>query len=93
MLKPLRLGMAPHSKLSHLTTLLPNGTPVCSMMVPLSGGSAWNREQNDSKAADRGNRTVIMGHQWEILGVFSPEGSLHWHYDALHLEPVSFILS
>ena len=41
MLKPLRLGMAPHSKLSHLTTLLPNGAPVCSMMVPLSGGSAW----------------------------------------------------
>ena len=33
------------------------------------------------------------GHQWEILGVFSPEGSLHWHYDALHLGPVSFILS
>ena len=33
MLKPLRLGMVPHSKLSHLTTLLPGGTLVCSLMI------------------------------------------------------------
>ena len=40
MLKPLRLGMAPYSKLSHLATLLLGGTPVCGLMMPLSGGSA-----------------------------------------------------
>ena len=53
MFKLLRLGMVPHSKLSYLATLLPSGAPVCSLMS-LSGGSAWNREQNGSKAADRG---------------------------------------
>ena len=93
MLKLLRLGMVVHSKPPYLATLLPSGTLVCSLMMYLSGGSAWNREQNDSKAADRGNRTAIMGRQWKILGVFSPEGSLHWHYDALHLGPISLILS
>ena len=41
MLKPLRLGMVLHSKLSHLATLLPGGTPVCNRMMPLSVGSAW----------------------------------------------------
>ena len=41
MLKLLRLGMVLHSKLSHLATLLPSGTPVCSLVVSLSGGSAW----------------------------------------------------
>ena len=77
MLKPFRLGMVPHSKLSHLATLLPSGTPVCSLVMPLSGGSAWNRARNASKAADRGNRTAIISHQWEILGAFDPEGSLY----------------
>ena len=61
-LKLLRLGMVPHSKLSHLATLLPSGTSVCSLTIPLSGGSAWNREQNASKVAGRGNLPVIMGH-------------------------------
>ena len=44
MLKLLRLGMVPHSKLSYLATLLPNGAPVCSL-VSLGGGSAWNRSE------------------------------------------------
>ena len=38
MLKPLRLGMVPHSKLSHLTTLLPGGTLVCSLMILSAAG-------------------------------------------------------
>ena len=59
MFKLLRSGMVPYSELSHLATLLPGGTLVCSLM-PLSGGSAWNQEQNDSKVADVGNRTAIM---------------------------------
>ena len=41
MLKLLRLGMVPHSRLSHLATLSSSGTPVCSLMMPLSSGSAW----------------------------------------------------
>ena len=77
MFKLLRLGMVLHSKLSYLATLLSSGMLVCSLMMLLNGGSAWNREQNASKAADRGNRTVIISHQWEILGVFDPEGSLY----------------
>ena len=59
MFKLLRLGMVPHSTLSYLATLLLGGAPVCSLMS-LSGGSAWSREQNDSKAVDRGNQTAIM---------------------------------
>ena len=43
MLKLLRLGMVVHSKLSYLTTLLPSGTPVCNLMMPLSGGSVGIR--------------------------------------------------
>ena len=93
MLKLLRLGMVVHSKPPYLAALLPSGTPVCSLTVSHSGGSAWNQEQNDGKAADRGNQTAIMHHQWEILDVFDPEGSLYWHYDALHLGPISLILS
>ena len=61
MLKLLRLGMVLHSKLSYLATLLSSGILVCSLTMPLSGGSAWNREQNVSKAADTRNRTAIMG--------------------------------
>ena len=41
MLKLLRLGMVLHSKLPYLATLLPSGTPVCSLTISLSGGSAW----------------------------------------------------
>ena len=41
MLKLLQLGMVLYSKLSYLTTLLLSGTPVRSLMMPLSGGSAW----------------------------------------------------
>ena len=50
MLKLLRLGMVPHSKLSYLATLLPNGAPVCSL-VSLGGGhgtvvrDSWNRSE------------------------------------------------
>ena len=51
MLKLLQLGMVLHSKLSYLATLLLGGAPVCSLTISLSGGSAWNRKQNDSKAA------------------------------------------
>ena len=39
MLKLLRLSVVPHSKLSDLATLLLGGTPVCSLVMPLSGGS------------------------------------------------------
>ena len=39
MLKLLQLGMVLHSKLSYLATLPPSGTPVCSLTIPLSGGS------------------------------------------------------
>ena len=53
MLKLPWLGMVLHSRLSHLATLLPSGTSVRSLMVHLSGGSAWNREQNASKVRDR----------------------------------------
>ena len=41
MLKLPRLGMIPHSKLSYLTILLLGGTPVCSLVMPLNGRSAW----------------------------------------------------
>ena len=58
--KLLQLDTVPYSRLSHLATLLPGGTSVCSLMVHLSGGSAWkNREQNDSKAASRMNQLVL----------------------------------
>ena len=43
MLKPLRSGMVPHSRLSHLAALLPSGAPVCSLTMPLSGGSVGIR--------------------------------------------------
>ena len=76
MLKLLQSGMVLHSKLSHLTTLLPNGTPVCSMMVPLSVGSAWIREQNDSKAAGRWDLTAFTTRWWEISWVFDPGSAL-----------------
>ena len=39
MLNLFRLGMVLHSKLSYLATLPPNETPVCSLVMPLSGGS------------------------------------------------------
>ena len=61
MFKLLRLGMVPHSKLSYLATLLPSGAPVCSLMS-LSGGSAWNREQNDSKARGKKTDQAITDH-------------------------------
>ena len=61
MLKLPRLGMILHSRLSHLATLLLGGTSVCSLMVHLSGGSAWNREQDASKAAGRTNRLALAG--------------------------------
>ena len=41
MLKLLQLGTVPHSRLSHLATLLPSGTLACNLMMYLSGGSAW----------------------------------------------------
>ena len=41
MLKPFRSGMVLHSKLPYLATLPPSGTPVCSLTISLSGGSAW----------------------------------------------------
>ena len=41
MLKLLRSGIIPHSGLSHLATLLPCGTLVCSLTISPSGGSAW----------------------------------------------------
>ena len=43
MLKLLRSGMVPHSRLSHLATLLSSGAPVCSLTMPLSGGSVGTR--------------------------------------------------
>ena len=42
-LKLRRLGTVLHSKLSYLTTLLLGGTPVCSLMMPLNGGSVGIR--------------------------------------------------
>ena len=36
-----RLSMVPHSNLAYLATLLPGGTPVRSLVMPLNGGSAW----------------------------------------------------
>ena len=76
MLKPLRLAMVLHAKLSYLMTLLPGGTPVCSLMVHLSGGSAWIREQNDSKAAGRWDLTTFTTRWWEISWVFDPGSAL-----------------
>ena len=54
MLKLPRLGMILHSRLSHLATLLLGGTSVCSLMVHLSGGSAWNRSERFIKRQARG---------------------------------------
>ena len=59
MLKLLRSGMVVHSKPPYLATLLLGGTSVCSLMMHLSGGSAWNREQNASKVRDRETSQAI----------------------------------
>ena len=53
MLKLLRSGMAVHSKLPYLATL-PSGTPACSLTMPLSGGSAWNRSERSIKRQAEG---------------------------------------
>ena len=58
MLKPLRLGMVLHSKLSYLVTLLPNETPVCNLVVPLSGGSVGIRPPH---AARSGPKSASQG--------------------------------
>ena len=54
MLKLFRLGMVSHSKLSYLAALLPNETPVCSLMMLLSGGPAWNHGERSIKRQAEG---------------------------------------
>ena len=93
MLKLLQLCMVSHSKLSYLPTLLPSGTLVCSLTVPLSGGSAWNREQNDSKAASRMNQLVLTDDRWKISGGFGLWRSLYCRYSDARLTVASLILS
>ena len=80
MLKLLRLGMVLHSKLSYLATLLSSGMLVCSLMIPLNGGSAWNREQNDSEATGMGNRLAFISHWWEISWVFDLVEAVSCYY-------------
>ena len=35
---------------------------MCNLMMPPSGGSAWNREQNDSKARGKKTDQAITDH-------------------------------
>ena len=46
--------MAPYSKLSYLATLLPSGTPVCSLTISLSGGSAWTCRPREDPGGPQG---------------------------------------
>ena len=62
MLKPFRLGMVSHSRLPHLATL-PSGTPVCSLMMPLSGGSAWTCCFGE----DPGGRQSLLRHTGVVI--------------------------
>ena len=63
MLKPFRLGMVSHSRLPHLATLLPSGTPVCSPMMSLSGGSAWTCCFGE----DPGGRQSLLRHTGVVI--------------------------
>ena len=69
MLKPFRLDMVPHSKLPYLATLLLGRMPVCGLMMPLSGGSAWTC----CFGKDPGGRQSLLHHtgvaSWVLLKI------------------------